>query len=63
MPGIRYYTVREEREVKIAAADPQTAIMLASKVFDSNSSTGVSDETGRVTSDLRTISIDAREDI
>lgn len=63
VPGIRYYTVREEREVKIAAADPQTAIILASKVFDSNSSTGVSDETGRVTSDLRTVSIDAREDI
>lgn len=63
MAAIRYYTVREERVVKIAAADPQTAVALASEVFDKNSSTGVSNETGRVTSDLRTISIDAREDI
>lgn len=33
MPEIRYYTVTQEREIKISASDPVEAAALAKRVF------------------------------
>lgn len=62
MAAIRYFTVTQEREIKISTTDPATAVVIATEAFDNNSSTGISDERGRVTSGIIDKAISARED-
>lgn len=61
MPIDRYYTVTEEREVKICASTPIEAATLADKVF--RDVAVISDQVpGRVLSPVRVRDIVARED-
>lgn len=63
MPAIRYFTVRQERVVKVAAINPETAVAIGAEAFDKNSTTGVQSDGGRVTSGIIDTSIEAREDL
>lgn len=60
MPPINYYTVTEERQVKIAASTPETAILIASRAFATGQ--GVTEDEGRTLTIVKTISLAARED-
>lgn len=62
MPESGYYTVTQEREVRISASSPAEAVALADRVF--NQEAIVSDQTpGRILSNVRELNIEARRDI
>lgn len=52
----------QEREIKIAATSPDSAIMIAAEAFDRNSSSGLTHAEGRPASGINTKAISARED-
>lgn len=62
MPEIRYYTVTQEREVKVAANSPADAVMIANKAFDGELTDSTQLPPGRVTTSVRERDISARED-
>ncbi len=62
MSMMRYYTVVQEREIKVMTSDPDIAVLIATEAFDKNSSTGCNTEKGHPTSGIRNVAISARED-
>jgi hypothetical protein len=61
MPETRYYTVTQEREVKVSANSPGDAIRVAELAFKGEMSKS-SDVVGNVQSPVRDREISARED-
>lgn len=59
MPEIRYYTVTQEREVKVAANSPIDAINLAERIF---SNTKRPEDQINIITPIRERAIDVRED-
>lgn len=62
MPENRYYTVTQEREVKISASSPSEAVEIATKVFRGESPDSITTP-GQIRSQIREKDIQAREDI
>jgi len=60
MPAIRYFTVTETREIKVAAPDPTAAVYIASTAFQTGQA--FNDESGRTTTEIKITAIEARED-
>lgn len=60
MPEIRYYTVIQERELKVCAPGPAEAASLANKVFRDEAVT--SGDGINVLKPVREISLNVRED-
>lgn len=59
MPEIRYYTVVQEREVKVSATNPIDAALLASRVF---ASTKKATDQINVLTPIRERALNVRED-
>ena len=59
MPEIRYYTVTQEREVKVSANSPIDAANLAQRIF---SDTKKPEDQINIVQPIRERSIDVRED-
>lgn len=59
MPEIRYYTVTQEREVKISANSPIDAANLADRIF---SDTKLPEDQINILQPIRIRAIDVRED-
>lgn len=60
MPESRYYTVTQEREVKICANSALDAAVLATEAFEDNGAVNTSE--GRTTSPIRIRDLVIRED-
>jgi hypothetical protein len=60
MPEIRYYTVTQEREVKVSAPSPIEAAQLADRIF-SNTEKQPDDKINTLTP-IRERTLDVRED-
>jgi len=62
MPAIRYYSVTQTREVRVAASTPMTAAMIANDAFKTGQGVSVAGE-GGTTSEVRTIDIHVSEEL
>lgn len=62
MPEIRYYTVRQEREVKVQANSPVEAAQIAQRAFDGETYALPEDVWGNPTSAVRDRDLVVRED-
>lgn len=62
MPEIRYYTVTQEREVKVWANSPIEAAQVADAAFNDRIQEGDQSAAPHIRSPVRERSIDVRED-
>lgn len=62
MPEIRYYTVTQEREVKLWANSPIEAAQIANAVFQDKIQEGDQSAAPHIRSPVRERSLDVRED-
>lgn len=60
MPTTRYFTVTQERTIKVAAPSPISAAIIATEAFQNEKR--VVTEEGRTTSPILETSVSARED-
>lgn len=61
MPEMRYYTVRQEREVRVTATSAINAARIADAAFEGDGDVPIA--LGRALTEVRVRDIDVREDI